>query len=98
MLSEPPARFSGRVANCSGTGLQIWTPQPVTPGAAVRVRLSDALWLGEASYCRAEGGAFNVGIRLEQTLNDLNALARLHRALLCEEEDSEPAAELRRGR
>ncbi len=92
VLTEPSARSRGHVLNLSGQGLQLLVPQAVAAGAAIQVNLNDAMLLGEACYCSPRDGMFALGVRLEQQLNGLAALARLNQALLCEETEREPAA------
>jgi hypothetical protein len=42
----------------------------VPPGAAVKIEIGDAIFLGEAMYCRATEDGYYVGIELTEVLND----------------------------
>src|SRR5215831_5961516 len=76
ILTEPPVRMAARVTNASGRGLGLVAPQPIPPGAAIRIELDDAIVLGESIYCRSEQGSHIVGVELDQVLVGLTALGR----------------------
>ena len=62
--------------------MRVRVPQPVAGGAAIRVEVEDQLLLGEVCYCQSlTGGQFAVGVQLEQSLNNLDDLSRLMKAL-----------------
>jgi hypothetical protein len=62
-------------ASALGLGLEMSTPAPA--GTALKIRIDDAILLGETVHCRPlEGGGYMVGVRLEQALSGLAELAR----------------------
>jgi hypothetical protein len=64
--------------------------------AAVKVEGDDWMMLGEVCYCRQEGIHFVAGLRIEQTLENLQELAELNKNLLSTErkiERKEPGTE-----
>jgi hypothetical protein len=69
--------YSAQVRNASYRGLALFLPDAVKCGTALRVRLEDAILLGEAVHCRPEGEGYLVGVRLEQVLAGLADLARV---------------------
>ena len=88
LLGEPDRLLKGYIQNISGRGMQLVAEEPVSPGQAVRVEWDDLLALGEATYCQPEAdGNFSFGLHLEQTLTNLDELARLWATL--SEESSE---------
>ncbi len=66
----------------SGHGLQIVLPQPIPVSAPVKVEGDDWMMLGEVCYCRQEGIHFVAGLKIEQTLENLQELADLNQNLL----------------
>jgi hypothetical protein len=72
----------GVVLDYSDRGMRVRVPQPVPAGAAIRVEIEDQILLGEACYCQSlTGGQFAIGVQLEQSLNNLDDLSRLVKAL-----------------
>ena len=62
----------------SDAGLRLLVPQDVALGTPVRVELPDRLALGHACHCQCQNnGAFAVGVRVSQVLENLSALRRL---------------------
>jgi len=66
----------------SGHGLQLVIHRPIPLNAAVKVEGDDWMMLGEVCYCRQEGIHFVAGLRIEQTLENLQQLAELNKNLL----------------
>ena len=52
---------------------------PVPIGTAVKIEADDSILLGEALYCRDDGGSFFVGVELEHALYGLVELGRILR-------------------
>jgi hypothetical protein len=72
----------GVVLDYSERGMRVRVPQPVPASTAIRVEIEDQILLGEACYCQSlTGGQYAVGVQLEQSLNNLEDLSRLVRAL-----------------
>ncbi|HEY1338996.1 MAG TPA: PilZ domain-containing protein [Bryobacteraceae bacterium] len=69
-------QVNATVKSASTLGLSLELPIPVEPGAAIRIRVDDAILLGEAVHCRFLGKSYLVGVRLEQALSGLAELAR----------------------
>jgi hypothetical protein len=76
VLSGEDVRVTAHIRNASGRGLALEMPTPVSPGAALKVEMEDALLLGEAVYCRSESGKYVVGLQLDQVLNGLAELSQ----------------------
>jgi hypothetical protein len=76
VLADPPIRMDAWVKNASGRGLGLVTPDPVSPGAAIRIQLDDAIVLGEAIYCRSDVDGHFIGVELDQVLVGLTELGR----------------------
>ena len=58
-------------------GLAMANPVPI--GTAVKIECDDSILLGEALYCRDDGGTFFVGVELEHALYGLVELGRILR-------------------
>ena len=58
-------------------GLAMANPVPI--GTAVKIECDDCMLLGEALYCRDDGGSFFVGVELEHALYGLVELGRILR-------------------
>ncbi len=67
---------TAQIRNASGHGLALEMSAPVSPGAALKVEMEDALLLGEAVYCRSVPGGYVVGLHLDQVLNGLAELSK----------------------
>lgn len=72
----------GVVLDYSERGMRVRVPQPVAANTAVRVEIDDQILLGEACYCQSlTGGQYAIGLQLEQSLNNLEDLSKLVKAL-----------------
>jgi hypothetical protein len=80
ILGDIEIRVTAKVRDTSGRGLGLETSCPVGVGSALKIELNDAVLLGEAMYCRAENGAYYVGIELLHGLGGLGELSRAFRA------------------
>jgi hypothetical protein len=79
LLREPESRLPATVKNSSGRGMGLAMATPVPIGTAVKIECDDAILLGEALYCRDDGGTFFVGVELEHALYGLVELGRILR-------------------
>jgi hypothetical protein len=78
VLGEPETRLTAVVKNTSGRGLGLISSATIAPGAAVKIEIGDAIFLGEAMYSKAlEEGGYFLGIELTQVLSGLAALSRM---------------------
>ncbi len=85
VLADPPgAQMTGRAVDLSGRGLSLILAQALPAGVAVRIDRRDRLLLGEVAYCVAEGGAFRLGIEVDQSLRQTRDLVALRCALQAE--------------
>jgi PilZ domain len=76
VLTEPQSRMDARVRNASGRGIGLVTQRTISPGAAIRIELDDAIVLGEAIYCRDDRDGHFIGVELDQVLVGLTELGR----------------------
>jgi hypothetical protein len=58
-------------------GISLEMDAPSAPGTPIRVELGDFAAAGKVASCRAAGGAYYVGIKLEKPLTALAGLASL---------------------
>lgn len=79
VLRDPELRLPGRVKDASPHGLGIYTGEPVPPGSPIKIEIGDALFLGEAVYCRALNPGCLIGVRFTQVLSGLAALGKMAR-------------------
>jgi hypothetical protein len=85
ILGNPETHRTATVRNASGRGLGLEMAFPVGIGAALKIHLPDAVFLGEAMYCRGQNGSYFVGVELEHALFGLSELSEVFRAF---EDDS----------
>lgn len=77
VLGEHEMRIPATVKDASSNGVGLITESAVKPGTLVKLEIGDAIFLGEAVYCRdEEQGAF-VGVKLQQVLSGLAALNKM---------------------
>jgi hypothetical protein len=89
VLGQEQASGPAQVTEFSGHGLQVVLHRPIPVNSAVKVEGEDWLMLGEVCYCRQEGIHFVAGLKIDQTLENLDELAKLNENLL----SAEPRAE-----
>jgi len=77
LLRQPESRLPAIVKNSSGRGMGLAMANPVPIGTAVKIECDDSILLGEALYCRDDGGSFFVGVELEHALYGLVELGRI---------------------
>lgn len=70
------------VAEISGNGARVWTPQPLPIGAVVKLELEDDLYLGEVRHCSPTDHGFQAGLHLDCALASLSGIRALMLALL----------------
>jgi hypothetical protein len=96
VLGDEESSGPAQAIEFSGHGLQLVIHRPIPVNAAVKVEGDDWMMLGEVCYCRQEGIHFVAGLRIEQTLENLQELAELNKNLLSTErkiERKEPSTE-----
>jgi hypothetical protein len=96
VLGNDEASGPAQAIEFSGHGLQLVLHRPIPVNAAVKVEGDDWMMLGEVCYCRQEGIHFVAGLRIEQTLENLQELAELNKKLVGTErktERTEPSTE-----
>lgn len=77
VLGNPEMRLAATVKDASARGLGLATEAPVRPGEAVKLEIGDAIFLGEAVYCRDDDEGAFVGVKLNQVLTGLAALHKM---------------------
>jgi hypothetical protein len=82
VLGNEEASGPAQVTEFSGHGLQVVLHRPIPVNAAIKVEGEDWLMLGEVCYCRQEGIHFVAGLKIDQTLENLNELSKLNENLL----------------
>lgn len=79
--SEEPAAeansFAAEIVSLQQPFMELAASQPVDAGVALRIDAPDAIWLGEAERCSAEGGGFAIRVRLRHVIRDFDTLTRL---------------------
>src|SRR5579864_1087612 len=82
VLGQEEASGPAQVTEFSGHGLQVVLHRSIPVNSAVKVEGEDWLMLGEVCYCRQEGIHFVAGLKIDQTLENLDELAKLNENLL----------------
>jgi len=77
VLEEPEVRLPAVVKDASARGLGMIAAAPVRPGAAVKIEIADAIFLGEAVHCHGQEEGWLIGVRLHEVLSGLAALNRM---------------------
>jgi len=93
VLGSEEASGPAQAIEFSGHGLQLVLHRPIPVNAAVKVEGDDWMMLGEVCYCRQEGIHFVAGLKIDQTLDNLQELAELNQNLLSTERKTERTAE-----
>ena len=96
VLGSDEASGPAQAIEFSGHGLQLVLHRPIPVNAAVKVEGDDWMMLGEVCYCRQEGIHFVAGLKIDQTLENLEELAELNKNLVGSErktERTEPSTE-----
>jgi ribulose-5-phosphate 4-epimerase/fuculose-1-phosphate aldolase len=79
ILGTVDNRIPARIRNASGRGMGLEVAQEIGTGSALQIEVEDSLLFGEAIYCRAEKGAYYVGVELEEALHGLAELGEVLR-------------------
>ena len=82
VLGSNEASSPAQAVEFSGHGLQLVLPQPLPVNAPVKIEGDDWMMLGEVCYCRQEGIHFVAGLKIDQTLDNLQELSELNANLL----------------
>jgi hypothetical protein len=96
VLGSAEASGPAQVTEFSGHGLQLVLHRPVPINSAVKVEGDDWMMLGEVCYCRQEGIHFVAGLKIDQTLENLQELSNLNAHLLQAERKAEVEAGIER--
>src|ERR1700681_3625796 len=75
VLGNEEASGPAQVIEFSGHGLQVVLHRPIPVSSAIKVE-------GEVCYCRPEGIHFVAGLKIDQTLENLDELSKLNENLL----------------
>jgi hypothetical protein len=89
ILGNEEASGPAQVIEFSGHGLQVVLHRPIPVNSAIKVEGEDWMMLGEVCYCRQEGIHFLAGLKIDQTLDNLNELAKLNENLLSTQQKPE---------
>jgi len=93
ILGDPEIHRTATVKNASGRGLGLEMAFPVGIGAPLKIHLPDAVFLGEAMYCRGQNASYFVGVELEHALFGLGELCEALRAFAEESSDDMESAQ-----
>jgi hypothetical protein len=76
---EPDAvsSFDARIVTLEQPHMELTAHERVEPGAALRIDVSDAVWLGEVEECASTVDGFSIRVHLRHVLRDFETLARL---------------------
>jgi hypothetical protein len=67
ILSPKPRNgVQARIIDVGESSLKLSLPFFLSPGALVRIHMTDSIAYGEARYCSAEGAEYYVGIKVEE--------------------------------
>ena len=82
LLGDHPQSFCGKTLDASGRGLRLATVQHIPAGSALKLEMDDSILLAEVCYCVPSSEGFVSGLKVDQALRGLTALAALNRRLL----------------
>jgi hypothetical protein len=77
VVSLPAGRRPARMLSAAAWSISIEMDAPTAPGTPIWVELGDSTAAGEVASCRAAGGSYYIGVKLEQPLRALSGLAFL---------------------
>ena len=89
VLGNEEASGPAQVTEFSGHGLQVVLHRPIPVNSVIKVEGEDWLMLGEVCYCRQEGIHFVAGLKIDQTLENLDELSKLNENLLSTRQKAE---------
>jgi hypothetical protein len=65
---QPQSSVEARVIEVSGTGLKLSLPIFLSPGALIRIKMTDAVADAEVRNCTCEGSEYHVGVTVEEVV------------------------------
>ena len=67
VLSPQPKRsIQARIVDVGEASVKLSVPVRVSPGALIRIHMSESVASGEARYCTCEGAQYYIGVRIDE--------------------------------
>ncbi|HEY3440028.1 MAG TPA: hypothetical protein VGK29_04730 [Paludibaculum sp.] len=75
--AQAPAPCPVRIVERSAYGLKIETVAPIAPSTLVRLDSADSLLLGEVAWCAKVNDQYQIGLKIEESLQHVGDLSKL---------------------
>ena len=80
--AQAPTPCPARIVERSAFGLKIETFAPIAPSTLVRLDLADSLLLGEVAWCARVNDQYQIGLKIEESLQHVGDLSSRVSSLL----------------
>jgi hypothetical protein len=68
----PKSSIQARILDVGEASLKLSVPQHVSPGALIRIHMTESVAYGEARYCTCEGAEYYIGVRIDEVTPKIN--------------------------
>jgi hypothetical protein len=65
---KPKNSIPARILDVGEASLKLSLPQHVSPGALIRIHMTESTAYGEARYCTCEGAEYYIGVRIDEVV------------------------------
>jgi hypothetical protein len=63
---QPKSSVQARILDVGEASLKLSVPFHVSPGALLRIHMTESIAYGEARYCTCEGAEYYIGVRIDE--------------------------------
>ncbi len=63
---QPKSSIQARILDVGEASLKLSVPQHVSPGALIRIHMTESIAYGEARYCTCDGTEYYIGVRIDE--------------------------------
>ena len=69
---QPKSSVKARIIDVGEASLRLSVPFHVSPGALLRIHMTESTAYGEARYCTCEGAEYYIGVRIDEVVPKSN--------------------------
>ena len=63
---QPKSSIQARILDVGETSLKLSVPHHVSPGALIRIHMTESIAYGETRYCTCKGAGYHIGVRIDE--------------------------------
>jgi len=63
---QPKTGVQARIIDVGEASLKLSVPFHVSPGALIRIHMTESIAYGEVRYCTCEGAQYYIGVRIDE--------------------------------